>query len=66
MSKWLSNRSFGVYLFHPVILILVTLALRPLDTDPFFKVAILTALGLAGSFLVADLARRVPGLRALV
>ena len=66
LARWLSERSFGVYLFHPVVLILFTLWLRPLDANPFFKVSILTAAGLAGSFLVSDMARRVPGLRAML
>ncbi len=66
LSRWLSERSFGVYLFHPPVLILLTLALRPLDIDIFFKVSILTATGLLGSLLVSDAARRVPGLRAIV
>jgi glucans biosynthesis protein C len=66
VSRWLSERSFGVYLFHPVVLILVTVWMRRLDADPFFKVSMLTAAGLAGSLLVADLARRVPCLRAIL
>jgi peptidoglycan/LPS O-acetylase OafA/YrhL len=66
LSRWLSDRSFGVYLFHPPVLILFTLALRRLDADPFFMVSILTAAGLAGSFLVSDVARRIPGLRAVL
>jgi peptidoglycan/LPS O-acetylase OafA/YrhL len=65
-ARWLSARSFGVYLFHPVVLVLFTVLLRPLGIDPFFKVAILTTLGLLGSFLVADLARRVPLLRTVL
>lgn len=65
LSRWLSERSFGVYLFHPPVLILLAIALRPVGIDPFFKVSILTAAGLAGAFLVADIARRVPGLRAI-
>jgi fucose 4-O-acetylase-like acetyltransferase len=66
LARWLAERSFGVYVFHPVVLILFTIWLRQLDADPFFKVSILTAAGLAGSFLVSDLARRVPGLRAIL
>jgi fucose 4-O-acetylase-like acetyltransferase len=66
LARWLSERSFGVYVFHPVVLILFTIWLRQLDADPFFKVSILTAAGLAGSFLVSDLARRVPGLRVIL
>jgi glucan biosynthesis protein C len=66
LARWLSERSFAVYLFHPVVLIAATMALRRLDADPFFKVSILTAAGLAGSFLIADAARRIPGLRAIL
>ena len=66
LSRWLSDRSFGVYLFHPPILILITIAMRPITADPFFKVALLTAACLVASFLVSDVARRIPGLRALV
>lgn len=66
LSRWLSERSFGVYLFHPVILVLATLALRRIDANPFFKVSLLTGAGLVGSFLVADLARRIPGLRKIL
>ena len=64
---WLSARSFGVYLFHPVVLILLTLGLRKVGfTNPFLNAALLTAAGLVASFGVADLARRVPGMRAFL
>jgi glucan biosynthesis protein C len=66
LTSWLADRSFGVYLFHPVVLVLCTLALRRLPTDPFLMVSMLTAAGLAGSFILADLARRIPGLRAIL
>jgi len=66
VATWLSDRSFGVYLFHPVVLVLFTVALRPVGVDPFMKVSLLTALGLVGSFLIADLARRLPGVRAFL
>ncbi|HXQ81817.1 MAG TPA: acyltransferase [Opitutaceae bacterium] len=66
LSRWLADRSFAVYLFHPVVLVLFTLALRPVSTDPFLKVSMLTAAGLTGSFIAADIARRIPGLRAIL
>lgn len=66
LARWLSARSFAVYLFHPPLLVGLTLVLRRVELDPFFKVSILTAAGLAASFLVADLARRLPGLRAIL
>lgn len=65
--QWLSARSFGVYLFHPVVLIILTLGLRKVGfTNPFLNTALLTASGLAASFAVADLARRVPGIRTFL
>ena len=66
LARWLNDRSFGVYLFHPIPLILITIGLRPLDINPFFKVSLLTGACLVASFAVADLARRIPGLRAIV
>jgi hypothetical protein len=48
------------------VLVAFTLALRPVSVDPFVKVSLLTALGLAGSFLVADVARRLPGIRSFL
>lgn len=66
LSRWLSERSFGVYLFHPVVLILLTVAYRPWVANGFFKVSLLTGTGVIGSFIVADIARRIPGLRTIL
>jgi hypothetical protein len=49
------------------VLIALTMLYRPLEPgNAFALVALLTTTGLVTSFLVADLARRVPGLRAIV
>jgi hypothetical protein len=48
------------------VLVLLTLAFRPYALDPFLEVSMLTAAGLAGSLIVADLARRIPGFRAIL
>lgn len=66
LSRWLADRSFAVYLLHPAVLVLLTVALRPISADPFLKVSMLTAGGLAGSFIVADIARRIPVVRAIL
>jgi len=66
LSRWLAERSFGVYLFHPVVLVLLTVALRRFSLDPFLNVSMLTAAGLCGSFAVADVARRIPGFREIL
>ena len=66
-ATWLSDRAFGVYLFHTPVLIALTMLYRPLEPgNAFALVALLTSTGLVGSFLVADLARRIPGLRAIL
>ena len=66
LSRWLAERSFGVYLLHPPILVAITMALRHFDMEPYFKVSILTGAGFAAACIAADLARRLPGLKAIV
>jgi len=66
MAKWLSERAFAVYLFHAPVLVALTPLIRPVAIHPFVGAALLTATGLIGSFLVADWARRLPGLRAIL
>lgn len=62
-ASWLADRSFAVYLFHPPILVALTPALRGLGTNAIARTAALTALGAVGTFIAADLVRRLPGLR---
>jgi len=66
LSRWLSDRSFGVYVVHPVVLVTLAVAMRPFAGDPFLKVSMLTAGGLAGSLILADVARRIPGIRSIL
>jgi fucose 4-O-acetylase-like acetyltransferase len=66
VSRWLSEQAFAVYVFHAPVLVALTPLLRSLNTNPFTHVAVLTILGAIASYGVADLARRVPGLRALL
>ena len=66
--RWLSDRSFGVYLLHTPVLIAFTLWFRPLEAsvNPLALAALLSVVGLLVGFGIADVARRVPGLRAIV
>jgi peptidoglycan/LPS O-acetylase OafA/YrhL len=66
-KTWLSDRSFAVYVLHTPVLIALTMALAPLEAlHSLILVLLLTATGLVASFLVADLARRIPGLRSIL
>jgi len=66
VAAWLSDRSFAVYLFHAPVLVALTPVIRPAALHPFVGAALLTVAGLVASFLVADLAKRLPGLRRIL
>jgi hypothetical protein len=66
LLRWLSDRAFAVYVFHPPILIALTMLFHSLHAGPFLLMALLTATTLVATFLTADLARRLPGLREVL
>jgi glucan biosynthesis protein C len=63
--RWMADRSFGVYVLHPPVIIWLYLLL-PLSLSPFALAFLMTVLGLAITFVLADVARRTPGLRAIL
>jgi glucans biosynthesis protein C len=64
--RWLADRSFGVYVLHAPVLIALALLFRALPYHLYGLVALLTLTGLAASYALADLARRTPGLKAIL
>ncbi len=64
--RWLADRSFAVYVLHAPILVALMMLYRRLPQHPYLLAALLTATGLTLSYGAADLARRVPGLRAIL
>lgn len=64
--RWMSDRSFAVYTLHAPVLIGLTMLLMRLPIGAYPSAALLTLATLAATFLLADLARRVPGLRAIL
>lgn len=64
--RWLADRCFGVYLLHAPILVALMMAFRALPKNPFLMAPLLALTGLVASYIVADLARRVPLLRAIL
>lgn len=66
LAAWLSERAFAVYVFHAPVLVGLTPLMRPLAGHPLVGAAMLTLVGVGASFAVADLARRIPGLRAIL
>ncbi len=66
LLRWVADRSFGVYVLHTPVLVGLMMLFRPLPQNPFMLSALLTITGLAASFLLADLCRRIPGVRKIV
>jgi peptidoglycan/LPS O-acetylase OafA/YrhL len=66
--RWLGDRAFGVYVLHAPVLIAFTMLFRPLEAavPPLALAALLAVAGLSVSFVLTELARRVPGLRAIL
>jgi glucans biosynthesis protein C len=67
LTKFMSDNYFSVYVFHPPILILVTLALRDLAWHPLVKFTIAIAISVPLCFLVSHLVlRRIPVLKKVL
>ena len=67
LSGLLSDSSFSVYLFHPLILILVSLALRDLAWHPLSKFALCSALALPLCFMAGQfIFRQIPLLKRVL
>jgi fucose 4-O-acetylase-like acetyltransferase len=64
--RWLADRSFGVYVLHAPVLVALAMAFRSLPYHLFGLVGLLTVTGLVISFALADVARRIPGVRAML
>lgn len=66
-EKFMSENYFSVYVFHPPILILVTLALREFAWHPIIKFTIACAIVIPLCFIVSHLVlRRIPLLKRVL
>lgn len=66
LLTWLGDRAFAVYVFHAPVLIALTIAIRSAGLNPFALATVLTIATLIATYALADLARRVPGLRSIL
>ncbi|MEO8104060.1 MAG: acyltransferase family protein [Betaproteobacteria bacterium] len=64
--RWLADRSFGVYCLHAPVIIALAMLYRALPQNMYALVALLTVTGLTFSFILADIGRRLPGLRRIL
>jgi surface polysaccharide O-acyltransferase-like enzyme len=61
--KALSANAFGVYMFHPLLVISVSLLLKDWAIEPAVKLLVAAPLAVASSFAFAGLLRKIPGVR---
>jgi hypothetical protein len=60
-----SRYAFGVYVFHPLVVISLTLLLSSLPLAPLVKLIIAIPMALVGSFVLAALIVRIPGAKQI-
>jgi peptidoglycan/LPS O-acetylase OafA/YrhL len=58
--------SFGAYILHPAIVVALQTTIADLTLSAFAKFAIVSVLGTAVAFGIAHVARKVPGIRAML
>ncbi len=67
LSNFLSSNSFAVYMFHPPLLVTVSLLLRPWQGHPLLKVLVAGVVATGVTFLLAQFVlRRVPLLKRVL
>jgi glucans biosynthesis protein C len=64
--RWLGDRAFAVYVLLAPILVALFMLYRALPQNTVVLVLLLTVTGVLASYALADLARRLPGLRAIL
>ncbi|MCR8559373.1 acyltransferase [Mucilaginibacter sp. BJC16-A38] len=62
----LSRYTFAVYIFHPLVLISLSLAVRGWAIDPAAKLLVVGPLAVVGSFLLASVIVLVPGVKKII
>jgi peptidoglycan/LPS O-acetylase OafA/YrhL len=62
----LSRSSFAVYIFHPLVIVCFTLAIRNWTIEPALKLLIVAPLIVVGSFILGSLILLIPGVKKII
>jgi len=60
IKSLLTKSSYGVYIFHPLVLICLSLSVKGVQIEPLLKLALVAPLTVFGSFLLTYLLRKIP------
>jgi surface polysaccharide O-acyltransferase-like enzyme len=66
IMKACSRAAFGVYIFHPLVVISLSVIAIGWPMDPAYKLLIVAPLAVAFSFLLAYLLTKVPGVNKII
>ena len=66
LTRELADDAFGVYVFHPVIIVPLAIALSGITMNLSLKFLWVTPLALAICYVVVAVLRRLPGLRRIL
>jgi surface polysaccharide O-acyltransferase-like enzyme len=64
--RWLSANVFAVYIFHPLVLITLSLLIKSWDVDPVVKLAVVAPSAVVLSFLFASAIRKIPYVSSVI
>lgn len=62
----LSRLTFAVYIFHPMVLISLALLVSNINIEPAIKLLVVGPLAVIGSFLLASVIVRIPGVKKII
>jgi hypothetical protein len=62
----LSRSSFAVYIFHPLVIVGFTLAVRNWDIEPAVKLLVVSPLIVVSSFVLGSLILLIPGVKKII
>jgi surface polysaccharide O-acyltransferase-like enzyme len=62
----LSRYSFATYIFHPIVIVAFTLAIRNWNIDPAIKLLVVSPLIVAASFALGGLLVLIPGVKKII
>jgi len=65
-SKGLARSAFAVYIFHPIVVISVALAIKDWAIDPAWKLLVAAPLAVAFSFLLGSALVKIPGVNRII
>ncbi|HTE02069.1 MAG TPA: hypothetical protein VK668_22430 [Mucilaginibacter sp.] len=66
MINKLSRYTFATYIFHPLVIISASLAVRNWGVDPAIKLLLVAPVAVLCSFLLASLIVRIPGVKRII